>query len=372
MSVSRNKKVLLGLSGGVDSAVAAALLQEEGFEVIGLTLVFSCRSEEARDNMINDAKSLAADLGIEHFIHEATAEFAEKIMTPFVNAWRRGETPNPCVLCNPLMKFPSMLKLADEHGCDFIATGHYAGIGDQEGRSIPLQERRRDQQVTLLRGSDSKKDQSYFLYALSQEILSRLLFPLGELTKAEVRLLAADRGLKLAQKADSQEICFLPDDDRIGFLREQKALGDPGPYLDTEGNPIGQHAGIGRYTVGQRKKLGQSFGKRMTVLKIDAGKNAIVLGDETECRSSSILLVNLLMTDLLEKMFAGQDRVAALVQLRSQGQALPCTIELIEEGSRAVIRFADPQRLAAPGQAAVFYLGKMVIGGAQVFSSTAD
>ncbi len=372
MSESVNKKVLLGLSGGVDSAVSAVLLQEQGFQVIGLTLDFSCRSEETRDNMIRDTKSLAADLGIEHFVHEAHTEFEEKVMTPFVDAWRRGETPNPCVLCNPIMKFPSMISLADEYGCDFIATGHYAAIGDEEGKLIPFNERRRDRKVSLLRGTDRRKDQSYFLYALPQEILSRVLFPLGELTKTEVRALAEDRGIKLAQKADSQEICFLPDDDRIDFLREQDALGEPGPYLDTEGKLIGQHAGIGRYTVGQRKKLGQSFGKRMTVLSIDAARNAIVLGDEIECRSSSILLANLVFTDLLEKMLRDQDQVTLLVQLRSQGQAIPCAIELIDNGSRAVIRFAEAQRLTAPGQAAVFYQDKMVLGGALVLSSTAD
>ena len=370
MSQSMNKKVLLGLSGGVDSAVSALLLQDQGFKVLGLTLVFSCRSED-RKKMIDDAKALATDLGIEHFVYEAPVEFSEKIMTPFVDAWRRGETPNPCVLCNPVMKFPSLIKLADQHGCDYIATGHYAAIGDEEGNIIPLHKRRRDQQVTLLRGSDSKKDQSYFLYALPQEILSRVLFPLAELNKVEVRALAADRAIKLAGKSDSQEICFIPDDDRIGFLSQQGALGDPGPYLDTEGNPIGQHAGLGRYTVGQRKKLGQSFGKRMTVLKIDAGRNAIVLGDETECRTSSLLLTDLSMTDQLEKMFASQDQLPLLVQLRSQGQPIPCTIELIDDGSRAVIRFVDPQRLTAPGQAAVFYQGKMVVGGGQVLSSTA-
>lgn len=372
MSESENKRVLLGLSGGVDSAVSAVLLQEQGFKVIGVTLDYSCRSKVAYNKMISDAKALADDLGIEHFVHEARIEFAGKVISPFVDAWRRGQTPNPCILCNPVMKFPNLIKLADEYDCDFVATGHYAGIGDREGEAIPLNSRKRDRQVTLLRGSDNRKDQSYFLYALPQEILTRTLFPLGELTKAEVRDLAAKYAIKLAQKADSQEICFLPDDDRIDFLHEQGALGEPGPFLDTEGNVIGEHAGIGRYTVGQRKKLGQSFGKRMTVLRIDAGKNAIVLGDESECRSTSILLGNLLLTDILQKMLADESQPQALVQLRSQGQAIPCSIELTDEDSEAIVRFMEPQRLTAPGQSAVFYQGHMVLGGGLILSSTGD
>ncbi|MDD4324765.1 MAG: tRNA 2-thiouridine(34) synthase MnmA [Eubacteriales bacterium] len=368
----KKKKVMLGLSGGVDSAVSAALLLEQGFEVIGLTLDFSCRSEEARDNMLNDAKSLASFLGIEHLVYEARAEFADKVLAPFVEAWRLGETPNPCVLCNPVMKFPSIIALADEYNCDFIATGHYAGIGDEKGEKIPLGERERGQRVTLLRARDSRKDQSYFLYALPQEILTRVLFPLSELSKTEVRAMAADRGIKLAEKADSQEICFLPDDDRIEFLREQDALGEPGPYIDTEGNVIGEHAGIGRYTVGQRKKLGQSFGKRMTVLKIDAPTNTITLGDETECRSGSLLVSNLIFTDALCEKFENQDQLSVLVQLRSQGQAIPCIIELRDEGETAAVSFADDVRLTAPGQSAVFYQENMVLGGGVVLSSTAD
>lgn len=363
---------MLGLSGGVDSAVSAALLLERGFEVIGATLVFSCRSEKARDNIINDAKLLASYLKIEHIVHEARAEFADKVMAPFVDAWRYGETPNPCVLCNPVMKFPSLTALADEYNCDFIATGHYAGIGNEAGKLLSVDKRQRGQTVTLLRGSDSNKDQSYFLYALPQEILTRALFPLGALTKTEVRAIAAERGIKLAEKADSQEICFLPDDDRIDFLREHGALGEPGPYLDTEGNVIGEHAGIGHYTVGQRKKLGQSFDKRMTVLKIDAVNNAIVLGDEIECRSRSILAGNLICTERLKEMFETQDQLSVLVQLRSQGRALPCTIGLSDEKGQVVVRFADEVRLTAPGQSAVFYHENMVLGGAVVISSTAD
>lgn len=372
MKNSINRKVMLGLSGGVDSAVSASLLLEQGFEVIGLTLIFSCRSEEVCDRMINDAKAIASHLKIEHIVHDARAEFEDKVISPFVDAWRHGDTPNPCVLCNPVMKFPSIVSLADKHDCDFIATGHYARTADAEGRLIPLNERERGQEVTLLRASDKKKDQSYFLYALPQQILSRVLFPLGEMTKAEVRALAAERGIPLAQKADSQEICFLPDDERIEFLREQGALGDPGPYLDTAGKVIGEHAGIGRYTIGQRKKLGQSFGKRMTVLRIIAEENAIVLGDESECRSTSLLLGSYVSTGVLDRLFASDDRLPVLVQLRSQGQAIPGTIELNNGTEQIVVRFPDEVRLTAPGQSAVFYRKDMVLGGGVVVESSLD
>ncbi len=366
MQNSKKKKVMLGLSGGVDSAVSAVLLLEQGFEVIGLSLVFSCRSEKARDDMINDAKSLASHLNIEHIVYDARAEFSSKVIAPFVSAWRYGKTPNPCVLCNPVMKFPGIVAQADKYNCEFIATGHYAGIGDSEGVKIPLPERRQNQEVTLLRARDIRKDQSYFLYALPQKTLARVLFPLADLTKSQVRTIAAECGIKLAKKADSQEICFLPEDDRIEFLKKQNAIGEAGPYLDTKGNVIGEHAGIGRYTVGQRKKLGQSFGKRMTVIKIDAANNAIILGDESECRTKALLVGDLICTAKLQNMFENQERVSALVQLRSQGTAIPCTIQLCDTKDQAVVSFADEIRLTAPGQSAVFYQGDMVLGGSVV------
>lgn len=357
----KKKKVVIGMSGGVDSSVAAALLIDEGYEVIGLTMRLwdgetisgehmdgTCCSASA----VEDAKYVCYKLGIDHHVMDFRREFEENVIDYFVDEYKSGRTPNPCIACNKFLKFDAMLKKAELLGADYVATGHYAKVefDEKTGRYL------------LKRALSCAKDQTYALYSLNQEQLSKTLMPLGKLeNKEETRAIAEERGLITAKKPDSMEICFVPDKDYAGFIERRTGDGDiPGSFVDEQGNILGQHRGIVHYTVGQRKGLGVTFGKPMFVLRIDAEKNEIVLGEKGTEFSDTLIAdkLNFIPFDKLTEPI----RVAAKV--RYSAKEAEATVEPVENG-RARVTFDVPQRAITPGQAVVFYEigGDSVVGG---------
>ncbi len=355
------KKVVIGMSGGVDSSVAAALLLEQGYEVIGLTMRLwdgeevdgqfmdgTCCSLSA----VEDARFVCHKLGIEHHVMDFRREFENHVIDYFVDEYKNGRTPNPCIACNRFLKFDAMLKRAELLGADYVATGHYAKIeyDDNSGRYL------------LKRAKADAKDQTYALYSLTQEQLSKTLMPLGQLeNKDETRAIAEKLGLVTAKKPDSMEICFVPDKDYAGFIKRRTgANAEEGDFVDTEGNVLGKHKGIIHYTVGQRKGLGVTFGKPMFVLRIDAEKNQVVLGKKgTEFADRLIAKdLNFITFDKLTE----PTRVNAKV--RYSAKESPAMVVPMEDGCAEVV-FAEPQRAITPGQAVVFYEvdGDCVIGG---------
>ena len=340
------KRLLLGMSGGVDSAAAAVLLLRAGYEVEGATLLLA--PDGAQDAA--DAARCAAVLGIPHRTVDLRGTFRREVMDAFAAEYRAGRTPNPCVLCNRAVKFGAMLRLALEAGFDGVATGHYARIEEAGGRF-------------LLRASPTEKDQSYMLYSLSQEQLGRAVLPLAELSKSEVRALAREAGLPAAQKPESQDICFVPDGDYAGFL--SRFAGEPftpGDFVDTEGNVLGRHGGLARYTVGQRKGLG-AFGRPMYVVSLDAAHNRVVVGPEgSQYRGTcTVSGVNWIPWD------APPGPLRCRAKIRYRAPAAPCTVTPLADG-RARVEFEEPQRSVTPGQSAVFYDGSLVLGGGVIES----
>lgn len=337
--------MLVGLSGGVDSAVAAHLLREAGYEVHGLTLwLWSPEGPlENRCCSVDTAALAARELGIPHEVVQAGEEFRALVVEPALRAYREGRTPNPCAVCNRDVRFRLLLREADRRGIPFVATGHHARV-----------ERTRVG-ARLLRGQDPAKDQSYFLYALSQAELARALFPVGERTKREVRALAARLGLTAAELPESQDLCFAPEG--IAALVPD-AL--PGPILDLAGHVLGKHRGLPHYTVGQRKGLGVSSPEALYVVALDPARNAVVVGPEAALYASGLVAEDL-------HWVAGSPpggEFPGEVQVRYRSPAVPAAVEL--EGDRALVRFAEPVRAVTPGQAAVFYRGEEVLGGGTI------
>lgn len=350
------KKVVIGMSGGVDSSVAAALLIDEGYEVIGLTMRLWDSEEQdgvcCNSSAVEDAKFVCQKLGIEHYVVDFRKEFERCVIDYFVDEYQNGRTPNPCIVCNKFLKFDAMFREAEKLGADYIATGHYARV-----------EFDADTERYLLKRSDSvSKDQTYALYSLSQEQLSKIIMPLAKLeNKSETRAIAEKLGLITSKKPDSMEICFIPDNDYASFIKRRTGKEDvPGNFVDADGNVMGQHRGIIHYTVGQRKGLGVTFGKPMFVLRIDAEKNEVVLGEKGTEFSDSLIAdkLNFITFDELTKPI----RVAAKV--RYSAREAEATVEPIGD-SRAKVTFDSPQRAITPGQAVVFYEigGDSVIGG---------
>jgi tRNA-specific 2-thiouridylase len=347
-------KVLVGMSGGVDSSVAAHLLREEGYEVEGLSLVlFETRGEKSPTacctlEALGDAAATAERLGISHSTIDVRNEFIERVVEPFVDAYMRGHTPNPCILCNRHIKFPVLLREARKRGAGFIATGHYARVERRGGGE------------TLKKGVDPKKDQSYVLYALRPEELKALLLPLGLYTKEAVRETARKLGLPAARRAESQEICFVEGRDYPSFIAALTGEKDrPGPIIDVQGRTLGSHKGIHRYTLGQRRGLGISSPEPLYVTGIDPEKNAVYVGprEAAVAREFAVGEVNWLQKP--------RGELRADVKVRSTMRGRPATVRPLEEGKARVI-FDEPQWAPSPGQAAVFYLEDSVAGGGTI------
>lgn len=360
----------MGMSGGVDSSVAAWLLLRQGYEVVGVTL--NLWSYEGREEPYNECCSLevrvvAEQLGIEHRFVDAGDRFYRRVVEPFVEEYAGGRTPSPCGRCNRFVRFPKLLELAEEMGCDFVATGHHARIRFDA----------RTGRYRLLRGVDPWKDQSYFLYGLTQEQLARLLFPIGEHTKEEVWEIARARGLVAARKRESQDLCFLPRGDPKAYLKE-KADGRlrPGEIVDLEGRVLGRHEGLAFYTVGQRRGLGIAAGERLYVVALDVERNRVIVGPEEALYSTGLIAedVHFLVPELREELRGGSLPVEVKVRYRSR--AVPATLCPYPDretaavpdpkGARVRVEFEEPQRAVTPGQLAVFYQGEEVLGGGTI------
>jgi tRNA-specific 2-thiouridylase len=353
------RKVVAAMSGGVDSSVAAAILKDRGYDVTGITMnLFSlpgkiCRSEELRSccgrRAVEDAHRVAIELGIPHYVVDLRKEFEAAVIADFAREYVRGRTPNPCIRCNERIKFRLFLERARRLDADSIATGHHARVAGGSTGACYL----------LKKGRDRAKDQSYFLYRLTQAQLARTIMPIGNLTKAEVRDMARRLGLPVAEKAESQETCFAPLGDYPEFLagRAPRAF-RPGPILDLEGRKLGEHKGIGNFTVGQRRGLGISGPRPLYVAAIDARRNAVLVGDEKDLRHKRLQAsaVHLVSGGRLEKPVI----VMAKIRYRHPG-ARALVVPVSER--RVRVEFDRPQRAITPGQSVVFYQRDVVLGG---------
>ena len=348
------KRVIVGMSGGVDSAVAAYLLKQQGYEVIGVTLR-SWVSESGEDNRcceIDDARATAHAIGIEYHVFNCVSAFNDKIIKSFIDDYLHGLTPSPCVICNREIKWERMLYYANVLQADYVATGHYASV-------VKLENGR----YTVHKAQHSEKDQAYMLYRLSQEQLAKTLMPLGSYSKDEVRKIAEEAGIRVASKPDSQEICFVTDGNYADFIEEHADSEVPGAgnFVDTNGKILGKHKGIIHYTVGQRKGLGIAFGHPVYVQKIDAARNEVVLGTAEEVQRTEITCRDLNFMSIPKPAIGDKVRCQVKVRYRHAGQS--ALLEMIGE-DRVRITFEEPVRSAAPGQSAVFYdENDCVIGG---------
>lgn len=349
--MGKSEKVVVAMSGGVDSSMAAALLREKGYEVIGVMMRLwapegvtnRCCSPEAAE----DARRVCQILGIPFYLLNFEEEFKRHVVDYFEREYAQGRTPNPCLECNRHLKFGLLFRKALALGAAYLATGHYARLGQTNGR------------YQLLRGVDRAKDQSYALYMLGQEELARLLLPLGEYTKEEVRSLARKMCLPVAEKAESQELCFVPEAGYGRFLRDHRGFKpQPGPIIDLAGNTLGEHKGLPYYTIGQRRGLGIAAPEPLYVLRIDVEQNALIVG-----RASELGRKGLLARDTT--YVAGEvppEPMEVTAKIRYKAKEARALLNPLE-GGRAKLGFLDPQRGVAPGQGVVFYQGEVVIGG---------
>lgn len=340
-----SETVFVALSGGVDSAAAAVILKDQGYNVRGVTLRLKPR--DLADKDIADAKAVAEVIGIPLDVLDMREEF-KKVTDYFCEEYISGKTPNPCVLCNPTVKFGKLLEYTLENGGKFLATGHYAQIVEDENG------------VFSIKRNPSGKDQSYFLCGLNQHILSHVRFPIADKTKPEIREIAKANGVPVAEKKDSQEVCFIPDNDYISFIeREFNPKATPGDFVSSSGEKLGTHSGIYKYTIGQRKGLG-AFGKPMYVLSIDKEKNTVTIGDNDELFKSEINLCALNFTS----GSAPSNEFECEVKIRCA--ARPAKAVAVIDGNTAVIKFQEVQRAAAPGQTAAIYIDDILIGGGTI------
>jgi tRNA-specific 2-thiouridylase len=359
--------VVAAMSGGVDSAVTAALLKQEGYEVIGITLqIWQEHAEQGKYGgccslgAVEDARRAASKIGIPHYVLNFRDYFADKVIATFVAEYSRGRTPNPCVECNRSVKFDELLRQAEDLGADYLATGHYARVRYNEASG----------RYELLRARDSDKDQSYALYTLTQAQLSKTLMPLGHLAgKQETRRIAAELGLALANKPDSQEICFVPKEGYVSFLKEKApAAARPGKLVDTNGRLLGEHPGVAFYTIGQRKRLPANADGPLFVVALDAESNTVVVGRDAELYAPGLIADTCRWSALADLETAAWP-LAVSAKIRYNGSAAPTIISPGPDPDTVEARFATPQRAVTPGQSAVFYggagdeAGQVVLGG---------
>ncbi len=364
--MSKLGKVLVAMSGGIDSTVTAMLLHEEGYEVIGITMKTwdyansgATKKETGCCSLdsINDARQVAVNMGFHHFIIDIRDEFGDYVIDNFVEEYLAGRTPNPCVLCNTHIKWNALLHRADALDCEFIATGHYAQIGENNGRKF------------IIKSADEQKDQSYVLWGLSQECLHRSRFPLGHLTKPQVRQIAHDFGYEeLSKKAESYEICFVPDNDYRSFLKhripELEAQVKGGNFVNAKGEILGQHQGYPFYTIGQRKGLGMAFGEPMFVTEIRPETNTVVLGSLDDLVRNGMRVVRVNSMKYAE---IPQDlEVVTKIRYKDEGALSKLNAEA---GATVAVEFFANVKGVAPGQSAVFYEGDHVVGGGIIHSS---
>jgi tRNA-specific 2-thiouridylase len=360
-------RVLVAMSGGLDSTMTAALLHEQGYQVIGLTMKtwdYAASGGQTKEtgccslDSINDAREVAVRLGFPHYILDIREHFGESVIDYFVEEYLAGRTPNPCVMCNTHIKWDALLLRADQLDCEFIATGHYARV-----------ETGADGRRYVVCGDDLHKDQSYVLWGLSQSSLQRTVFPMGSYTKVQIREMARERGYhSLVNKPESYEICFVPDNDYRGFLKrrvpglEQKVQG--GAFVSPQGLVMGKHQGYPFYTVGQRKGLETAFGTPKYVVSIDAERNEVVLGDLEDLDRKVMWVQQLNWQKIPQLPSEGMD---AVVKIRYKDAGAPAF--LVQEGPQVKVEFMAPVRAIAPGQSAVFYQGDQVLGGGWIHKS---
>ncbi len=354
-----SQKVLVAMSGGVDSSVVAYLLKKKGFEVFGITLKIFPEQSIVADNetgcssfvAIDDARKVAENLNIPFYVADSHKLFEEKVIKYFTDEYIQGRTPNPCIACNQFIKFATLLSKASSLGIDYIATGHYAKIIYDDHKKRYL----------LKQAIDLNKDQTYVLYGLTQSQLARILMPLGEFTKPEIRKIAKEINLKVANKPESQEICFIPDNDYRNFIRRRINSYEKGPFLDIHGKRIGMHDGLPFYTIGQRKGLGFAFGYPVYVVDIIAEKNAVVIGRQEDLFSKGLYAVNnnFILIDKLEKPMEVQ------VKIRYKADFAPAVIIPVA-ADKVKVEFLRPLKAVTPGQAVVYYQEDLVVGGGTI------
>lgn len=333
------KKVLVGMSGGVDSSVSALLLKNSGYEVVGATMVLF--GNDLNTTAATDAKKICDQLSISHYVIDLRDEFKKHVTDNFIQCYKNGLTPNPCVMCNKYLKFGALWDKAKELGCDYIATGHY--VRQKDGK--------------LMMSSANSKDQSYFLYAINKDVIPHILFPLENFKeKEEIRKIAEENNLFVARKKDSQEICFIPNNDYTSYLTDNMdSLPDKGDFIDKEGNILGKHKGVIYYTIGQRKGLGISAENPLYVININKANNTITLGCEKDLYTKELIAynINILVSSIPTDIEA---------KIRFRSSLAKATIKLLDN-NEAIVTFDEPQRAITSGQSVVFYKDGIVLGG---------